>query len=85
MTDDQSLLRISIALWASVASLRIAETFDSIACLASFSLALFEANEPFSALSCCAGLFDEKKTSCDIVTIPQLSKVDTVKSQLFAW
>ncbi len=39
MTDVQSLLRISVALWANVASLKVAETFDNIAFLASFLLA----------------------------------------------
>jgi hypothetical protein len=44
LTDDQSLLRISIALWASVASLKIAWRFDSIAFLGIVLASSVEAN-----------------------------------------
>ncbi len=65
MTDDQSLLRISIALWAIVASL--------IVVLASLRLGSLFVH--FLGVQGCL-----KKNSCDIVTIPQLSKVETVKA-----
>ncbi len=44
VTDDQFLLWISIALWASVASLKIASRFDSVAFLGIVLASSVEAN-----------------------------------------